>query len=185
MRHHLRLQDVLPLGSIRQTWRAPGGTIFKPRRVKVLKPFTSADHYTLQFIRRHVIRRHDGLEGYPHPYSLNKVLVFNCLETWRALKPSRQTASPQNPLWKVLRQGFQRHAGLWCASIPLLLSPCSIVRQGGEIICKIAAMNSPGSRRIFLSLYGRAFFAFHEPRSVIGHIGHIGCLRRWMQKLTA
>ena len=65
MRHHLRLQDVLPLGSIRQTWRAPGGTIFKPRRVKVLKPFTSADHYTLQFIRRHVIRRHDGLEGYP------------------------------------------------------------------------------------------------------------------------
>lgn len=112
MRHHLRLQDVLPLGSIRQTWRAPGGTIFKPRRVKVLKPFTSAHHYTLQFIRRHVIRRHDGLEGYPHPYSLNKVLVFNCLETWRALKPSRQTASPQNPLWKVLRQGFQRHAGL-------------------------------------------------------------------------
>jgi len=73
----------------------------------------------------------------------------------------------------------------WCASISLLLSPCSIVRQGREIICKIAAMNSPGSPRISLSFYGRAFFAFHEPRSVIGHIGHIGCLRRWMQKLTA
>jgi len=29
MRHHLRLQDVLPLGSIRQTWRAPGGNNFQ------------------------------------------------------------------------------------------------------------------------------------------------------------
>jgi len=135
------------------------GTIFKPRRVKVLKPFTSADHYTLQFIRRH-----DGLEGYPHPYSLNKVLVFNCLETWRALKPSRQTASPQNPLWKVLRQGFQRHAGLLVRfdfASSFTLFHCAPRKRNYLQNCRhefagIAA-NSP-------VIYGRAFFAFHELR---------------------
>ena len=86
MRHHLRLQDVLPLGSIRQTWRAPGGTIFKPRRVKVLKPFTSADHYTLQFIRRHVIRRHDGLEGYPPPILFKQSPCFQLFRDMEGVK---------------------------------------------------------------------------------------------------
>jgi len=55
----------------------------------------------------------------------------------------------------------------------------------GKLSAKIAAMNSPGSPRISLSFYGKAFFAFHEPKNVIGHIGHIECLHRWMQQLTA